>query len=147
LVSVLGWLVLGKRAWAVLWAASESGRKLRASHAIFWALVQHCLKLNVEFCDLAGIDAVRNHGVYRFKRDTGAVPLEYLGEWDWASVPWMRWLGNWAIARRGGIKQAEFALKKSHPAKVSPTANVSAVDPGTTAEFAGTHLHAAAGKL
>jgi lipid II:glycine glycyltransferase (peptidoglycan interpeptide bridge formation enzyme) len=150
LVSLLGWVVLGKRAWAVLWATSEAGRKLQASHAIFWALVQHCLKLNVESCDLAGIDPIQNHGVYRFKRDTGALPLEYLGEWDWASRPWMRWLGNWAIARRSGIKQAEAALKKSRPAKVPSTTHVSAVDPAAPpvrAEFVGTPLHAAAGKL
>jgi hypothetical protein len=62
----------------------------------------------------------------------------------------MRWLGNWAIARRSGIKQAEAALKKSRPAKVPSTTHVSAVDPAAPpvrAEFVGTPLHAAAGKL
>lgn len=147
LVSLLGWVVLGKRAWAVLWATSESGRRLQASHAIFWALVQHCLKLKVESCDLAGIDPVQNHGVYRFKRDTGGVPIEYLGEWDWASRPWMRWLGNWAIARRSRIKQAESALKKSRPAKVTSTVNVAPIDLAPSPEFASTQLQAAAGKL
>ena len=146
LVSLLGWVVLGKRAWAVLWATSEAGRKLQASHAVFWALVQHCLRLKVESCDLAGIDPVQNHGVYRFKRDTGAVPLEYLGEWDWATAPWMRWLGNWAIARRCGIKKAEAALKKVSPAKVASTTVVSPAHPAASPEFARAHLHVAAGK-
>lgn len=146
LVSLLGWVVLGKRAWAVLWATSESGRKLQASHAVFWALVQHCLRLKVESCDLAGIDPVRNHGVYRFKRDTGAVPLEYLGEWDWATRPWMRWLGNWAIARRCEVKKAEAALKKFRPAQDVSTTVVSPVRPAASPEFARAHLHAAAGK-
>ncbi|HEY8186606.1 MAG TPA: peptidoglycan bridge formation glycyltransferase FemA/FemB family protein, partial [Pyrinomonadaceae bacterium] len=130
LVSLLGWVVFGRRAWAVLWATNEAGRKLQASHAIFWAVVQQCRKLKVESCDLAGIDPVRNHGVYRFKRDTGAVPLEYLGEWDWASHSWMRWLGNWAIAKRGQFKQTETRLKKSQPAsKVqSPVSKVQLPD-------------------
>jgi hypothetical protein len=59
----------------------------------------------------------------------------------------MRWLGNWAIARRSGIKQAEAALKKSRPAKVASTTDVSSIDPAAPAEFVGTHLHVAAGKL
>ena len=147
LVSLLGWVVLGKRAWAVLWATSESGRKLQASHAIFWALVQHCVKLKVECCDLAGIDPVQNHGVYRFKRDTGAVPLEYLGEWDWATSSWLRWFGNWAIARRSRIKKAESVLKKSRPAKGELRANVAPVQPHASAQLIGsTRLQAAAGK-
>ncbi len=111
LVSLLGWVLVGNRAWALFWATSERGRELHASYATFWALVQHCQKLNVQSCDLAGIDPIRNHGVYRFKRATGASPLEYLGEWDWASSSWLRWCGNWAIGRREDVKLAESALK------------------------------------
>jgi lipid II:glycine glycyltransferase (peptidoglycan interpeptide bridge formation enzyme) len=129
LVSLLGWVVLGTRAWAVLWATSEAGRKLQASHAVFWAMVQHCLKLKIESCDLAGIDPVQNHGVYRFKRDTGAVPLEYLGEWDWASSPWMRWLGNWMIAKRNRFKQTETRLKKVQSPKSKVQSPLATLEP------------------
>jgi len=118
LVSLLGWLAFGKRAWAVFWATSEQGRKVHASFAIFWALVQHCRGLGLLSCDLAGIDPVRNHGVYRFKKATGALPLEYLGEWDWATSPWLRVAGNWAIKRRERLKTAESSLKNSGTAKV-----------------------------
>lgn len=120
LVSLLGWIVFGKRAWAIFWATSEQGRKLHASFAIFWALSQHCRRLGLETCDLAGIDPVQNQGVYRFKKATGAVPLEYLGEWDWASSSWLRWAGNWAISRRKRLQRAESSFK-SDTATISKT--------------------------
>lgn len=120
LVSLLGWLVFGNRAWAVFWATSEQGRKLHAAYAIFWALVQHCQNLQVESCDLAGIDPIRNHGVYRFKRASGAAPIEYLGEWDWATTSWLRLVGNWAISRRERLKRTEQALKGARAQPASP---------------------------
>lgn len=113
LVSLHGWLIFGNRATAVLSATTERGRELRASYAVIWALVQHCLLLHLQSCDLAGIDPVLNPGVYRFKKGMGAAPIEYLGEWDWASRPWLQWFGNWAISRRQRLKIAESALKSS----------------------------------
>jgi lipid II:glycine glycyltransferase (peptidoglycan interpeptide bridge formation enzyme) len=113
LTSLLGWVIVGNRAWALFWATSEPGRKLHASYAIFWAVVQHCRRIEVECCDLAGIDPVKNHGVYRFKKATGAVAVEYLGEWDWASSAWMRWLGNWAISRRERLQRARHPLRRA----------------------------------
>jgi lipid II:glycine glycyltransferase (peptidoglycan interpeptide bridge formation enzyme) len=76
-------------------------------------MIKHCLSLQLLSCDLGGIDPVRNPGPYRFKKATGAVPVEYLGEWDWASRPWLQWFGNWAISRRQRLKAAESALKSS----------------------------------
>jgi lipid II:glycine glycyltransferase (peptidoglycan interpeptide bridge formation enzyme) len=112
LVSLLGCLIIGDRAVALFWATAERGRKLHASYAIFWALLQHCRKIGVKKYDLAGIDPARNRGVYRFKKATGAVPVEYLGEWDWANRPWLRWFGNWAISQRGRVGRTEAMLKK-----------------------------------
>ncbi len=125
LVSLLGWLVFGDRAWAVFWATSEQGRKLHASFAIFWAIVQHCQRLGLRSCDLAGIDPVRNNGVYRFKKATGALPLEYLGEWDWATTSWLRWFGNWAISRREQLSRAALQTKKSTEVTTVPVEVVS----------------------
>lgn len=102
-VSLLGCMVAGEHACAVFSATSEAGRKLHASYPTFWAVVQHCRRIGIRSYDLAGIDPVRNPGVYRFKRATGATPIEYLGEWDWASRPWLRWLGNWAVERRARL--------------------------------------------
>lgn len=112
LVSLLGCLIIGDRACALFWATAERGRKLHASYAIFWALLQHCRSIGVKSYDLAGIDPVRNHGVYRFKKATGAAPVEYLGEWDWASRPWLRWFGNWAISQRSRINRTEGVMKR-----------------------------------
>jgi lipid II:glycine glycyltransferase (peptidoglycan interpeptide bridge formation enzyme) len=111
-VSISGWIVFGNRAWMYLSATTEKGRTLHASYGLFWALLQKCRQLGMQHCDLSGIDPVRNRGVYRFKRGTGAVPLEYLGEWDWATTSWLRWLGNWAISRRERLRKAESSLKR-----------------------------------
>jgi lipid II:glycine glycyltransferase (peptidoglycan interpeptide bridge formation enzyme) len=113
LVSLHGWLILGNRATAFLSATTEQGRQLHSSYAVIWALIQHCLLLHLQSCDLGGIDPVRNLGPYRFKKATGAAPIEYLGEWDWASRPWLQWFGNWAISRRHRLRMAESALKSS----------------------------------
>lgn len=122
LVSLLGWVVFGDRAWAWFCATSEEGRNLYASYAIFWAMVNHCRRLGVQVCDLAGIDPVRNNGVYRFKKGTGALPIEYLGEWDWATSRWLRWLGNWAISRRAQLGNVLARLQKAIPVLIKPAA-------------------------
>ncbi|MEO8433910.1 MAG: peptidoglycan bridge formation glycyltransferase FemA/FemB family protein [Pyrinomonadaceae bacterium] len=113
LVSLIGWVVFGRRAWGIFSANTEQGRKLHSSYLMYWTIIQHCRSLQIECSDLAGIDPIENHGVYRFKRGTGASPLEYLGEWDWASAPWLRWCGNWAISRREQLKRVEASLKGS----------------------------------
>ena len=113
LVSLMGCLVAGDRACLVLSATGPHGRDTHASYAIFWHLIQHCQRIGLREFDFAGIDPVRNPGVYRFKRAAGGVPVELLGEWDWASRPWLRWLGNWAIAKRSRIREAEAALNRS----------------------------------
>ncbi|MGI9064973.1 MAG: lipid II:glycine glycyltransferase FemX [Pyrinomonadaceae bacterium] len=113
LVSLHGWLIFGDRATAVLSATTEQGRELHASYPVIWALVQHCQLLHLQSADLGGIDPVVNPGVYRFKKATGAAPIEYLGEWDWASQAWLQWFGNWAISRRQRLRMAESALKSS----------------------------------
>lgn len=110
LVSLRGWLVVGDRATEFLSATTEQGRELRASYALAWALVRHCLQLRIKTCDLGGIEPVVNPGVYQFKRGTGATTVEYLGEWDWASSAWLQWFGNWAISRRQRLRAAESAV-------------------------------------
>lgn len=126
LLSVMGCLVSGDKACLVISATTPKGRALHSSYAIFWALICHCRNVGVRLFDFAGIDPVRNPGVFRFKRAAGGRPVEMLGEWDWASRPWMRWLGNFAIAQRNRVRGAESALKKAHrevsPETVSPAA-------------------------
>ncbi len=113
LVCVMGCLVTGDKACLVLSATAARGRELRASYATFWSLIRHLRNIGIREFDFAGIDPVRNPGVYRFKRAAGGKPIELLGEWDWASRPWLRWFGNWAIAKRNRIRQAETALNRT----------------------------------
>jgi hypothetical protein len=120
LLSVMGCLVCGDKACLVISATNGRGRELHASYAIFWALVRQCRKAGVRQFDFAGIDPVRNPGVYRFKRAAGGRAVELLGECDWASRPWLRWFGNWGIAKRNRIRSAETALKRSKKEPESP---------------------------
>ena len=112
LLSLGGALVFGSQANLWLFATPEQGRTSRASYLVFSALVEHCKRVGVTSYDLGGIDPVNNPGVYRFKKDSGATPVELLGEWDWATQPWLRWLGNWAIQQRSRVRRAEKVLKK-----------------------------------
>lgn len=113
IVSLSGCFVLGDRAWVVLSATSKRGRELYASYSTFWAMLRRCQQMGSKWCDLAGIDPIRNPGVYRFKKDTGAKHLEYLGEWDWATSPTFTWLGNWGISQRNAFNHPVVSRVKS----------------------------------
>lgn len=119
LLSVMGCIVTGEKACLVISATTQKGRELHSSYAVFWALICHCRNSGVRVFDFAGIDPVRNPGVYRFKRAAGGRPVELLGEWDWASRPWLRWFGNFAIAQRNRVRRAESTLKKSSKQEVN----------------------------
>lgn len=101
-VALRGCVILGKKAWDLFAATSVKGRKLYASYALFWRLMKHCHENGVVIYDMSGIDPFANPGVYDFKKGTGAKPVEYLGEWEWASSEWLRWGANWMIGRRAG---------------------------------------------
>ena len=72
----------------------------------------------MRYYDLGGIDLWQNPGVYTFKKETGARQIEYLGEWDWASQPWLRLFGNWAIWQKQKIRKVEsFSVSNYLPHK------------------------------
>lgn len=112
LMTLAGALVFATQANLWLFATTQQGRKSRASYLAFSALVQHCKEVGVTSYDLGGIDPVNNAGVSAFKQDSGGTPVELLGEWDWATQPWLRWLGNWAIQQRSRVRRAETVMKK-----------------------------------
>lgn len=111
LISVRLCLIVGERANDYLAATTEKGRNLRASYLALWNLLQECRKRDIKLYDLGGIDPFENPGVYTFKKQTGAKPLEALGEWDRATSTWMRWFGNWAIWRKDKIKNVKNIMK------------------------------------
>lgn len=90
----------GGRAWELVAATSEEGRRSGASFAVLWTLVLHCRRLNVTHYDLAGVDPERASGVANFKRWTGAEDVEWLGEWEWSSSSMLRRAVNLAVPGR-----------------------------------------------
>lgn len=90
----------GTTAWDLLAAAGGAARKVYATHATLWALLDHCQRLGIKLYDLSGVDPVGNKGVYDFKQGTGARLVECIGEWEWASVPGISMAVNWMVARR-----------------------------------------------
>lgn len=77
----------GATATDLLAVAGVEARKVYASHATLWALLNHCARFGLCKYDLSGVDPVGNKGVFDFKKGTGANLIECLGEWEWASLP------------------------------------------------------------
>lgn len=86
----------------MLAATNVAGRKLYSSYLTISELLSTCLERGVEEYDLMGIDPHKNPGVYNFKKGTGAEPLEYLGEWEWATSEPLYYIANWAMGKRKG---------------------------------------------
>ncbi len=85
-------------------AATTKGRKVYATYGLFGSIVQYCCKNKILHYDLGGIDPIANPGVYNFKKGTGARKVEYIGEWEWANVPCLRYVANKAIRYSGVAK-------------------------------------------
>ncbi|MFA7342835.1 MAG: peptidoglycan bridge formation glycyltransferase FemA/FemB family protein [Terrimicrobiaceae bacterium] len=100
LLAFRGALLFGDRGWDIFAATSTVGRKVYASHAAFWELMNRCIGLGVKWYDMSGVDPERGKGVYDFKKGTGAEDLKFLGEWDTASFPLLRRFANFAVKWR-----------------------------------------------
>jgi len=100
LIALRACAILGTEAWDLLAAASPAARKQYASHATLWALLNECGHRGITRYDMGGVDPIRNKGVFDFKRGIGAQPLTYLGEWEWTSTPWIKFVANIALRRR-----------------------------------------------
>lgn len=92
--------IFGDTALDLLAVAGIEARKVYASHATLWALLNHCSECGVTSYDLSGVDKIHNKGVYDFKHGTGAELVECLGEWESSSIPGVCFAINWLIGRR-----------------------------------------------
>jgi len=92
--------VQGQRAWELVAATSQEGRRIGASFAALWALIRHCQRLGVTRYDLAGVDPANAPGVANFKRWTGAQEVEWLGEWEWSTSSILRRVVDLAVRHR-----------------------------------------------
>ena len=90
----------GPRAWELLAATSDEGRRDGASFLALWAVILHCRRMNVTHYDLAGVDRVNSPGVADFKRWTGAEDVEWLGEWEWSTSRLLARAVNMAVRHR-----------------------------------------------
>ncbi len=79
--------IFSGRGWDLLAAAARAARKVYASYAVFWALLEACREEGAHTYDLGGVDPLANKGVFDFKRGTGARMVEYVGEWEWSNLP------------------------------------------------------------
>jgi FemAB family len=90
LLALRGCLVTHHHALDFFAATTAAGRETYASYAVFWAVIRECIARGVRNYDLNHIDPRRGPGVYQFKRGSGAAPIEYLGDWEWASSDALR---------------------------------------------------------
>ena len=98
-------LVLLKGKGAFYWraATARKGRELSASYAMVWELLKRLKAAGIERFDFGGIlpGVPLAEGVNHFKQGFGGTAVEYLGEWEWAGAPWIRWGVNAWVAGRG----------------------------------------------
>lgn len=100
LLALRGALILNNKAWDIFAATNPAGRKVYASYAVFWEIVNQCANRGVDWYDMGGADPHNNKGVYDFKKGTGATDISYLGEWDIAFPSLLRPVANYMIGRR-----------------------------------------------
>jgi len=91
----------GERAWDLLAAAGEAGRRSYATYSLLWELVLHAARDGARAYDLGGADPEAAKGVYDFKKGTGARFVDYLGEWEAARPGLLRLPASWAASRAG----------------------------------------------
>jgi len=85
-LAIRGAIIDGKNAWDTFAAAGLQARKIYASYALFMRLILECKNRGCENYDLNGVDPQNNTGVYNFKKGTGALIKQRLGEFEWTSL-------------------------------------------------------------
>jgi hypothetical protein len=117
-LSVRGCITTGS--YGVDWfaATTATGRTTYASYALLWEVILACRERGITFYDLNGVDPYRGAGVYNFKKGIGALPLEYLGEWDWATSESVRLLMNLAFRTRMSLQKKIALLSNYFPSSI-----------------------------
>lgn len=103
---VTGCLVLVQHAKAHYEQAATvgRGRDVSAAYCMFARLREILREQKVMQLDFGGINPEfdQARGVDHFKSGFGGVGVRYLGEWDWAATPMLRFVANYMIKRRAG---------------------------------------------
>jgi hypothetical protein len=84
-------LDFGKKAFYYVAATGQTGRQIGAAYAMLPRLVEVLHGKGIELFDFGGIapGSPKAKGVDHFKKGFGGTVIEYLGEWEWASVPFL----------------------------------------------------------
>ena len=91
-------LTFGDKAFYMLAATGDKGRKTNLAYSMTYHLFEYLKKIGINEFDFGGIAPISAAtGVNHFKNGFGGEILEYLGEWDWSNSNWLRWGLNFAI--------------------------------------------------
>ncbi len=84
-------------------ATAQAGREIGAAYAMLPQLIAVLSKKGIKQFDFGGVAPEFNEsrGVYHFKKGFGGDAVEYLGEWEWASVPLLSPAVNLYMKYRG----------------------------------------------
>jgi lipid II:glycine glycyltransferase (peptidoglycan interpeptide bridge formation enzyme) len=96
---------VGAHAWYSYGASSNTGRDVRPSNAVQWAMIRDSLAAGCDVYDLRGISDTLDpgdplFGLIQFKLGTGGYAQEYLGEWDLRLRPVLSRAFDAYLARR-----------------------------------------------
>ena len=81
-------------------ASNENGRKNYSANAMVWYLIKRLKQMGVRELDLLGIDPYKNWGGYHFKKGLGGRAMELIGEWEYATNPFIALMLNVALYQR-----------------------------------------------
>ncbi len=97
-------LLFERKAFYWMAATGAKGREISASYAMVYRLLEYLQRLGIKQLDFGGLapGSPLTEGVNHFKRGFGGEIVEYLGEWEWSSDTWLRWVFNQAIRRWSG---------------------------------------------
>lgn len=91
LTAIRGCGRIGDAAYDLMAAVTPPGRKIYASYAVTWALLEAARADGARRYDLSGADPVAAPGVYNFKKGLGGRQVDMVGEWEWTTSPALRW--------------------------------------------------------
>lgn len=90
LIAIRAIAVVGSTGWDLLAASNNVARKQYANYAIIWKLLSDLSNNGVTICDMGGVDPTNNPGVFNFKKGLGGKKIDYLGEYEWANIPLLK---------------------------------------------------------
>lgn len=92
LISFRAIYVFNNLAWDYLAATSPHGRKNYASYHLIYSIFNFCIKKNINFYDLSGVDDKSNLGVYNFKKGTGGDLVTRFGHFCYSPLFFIKYL-------------------------------------------------------